>query len=116
MSWPRKFFSLIRRRRIDAEMREEMKAHLELQAERNRRSGMSVEEADLAAQREFGNVASLQEQARAQRFGAMAGQLGRDLVFAGRQWRKMPGLTLVMLATLMLGIGANSAIYSLVQG
>lgn len=111
----RRLRSLFRKDTLESDMAEEMRLHLEMQAERNRASGMTATEANYAAQREFGNVASLQEQARAQRFGAMAEQLGRDLVFATRQWRKMPALTLVMLATLALGIGANTAIYSLVQ-
>lgn len=112
----RRFRSLFRKETLDAEMAEEMRLHVELQVELNRKTGMSPGEARYAALRQFGNVAVIQEQARAQRFSASAEMLGRDLVFAVRQWRKKPGSTLIMLVTLVLGIGANTAIYSLVQG
>ncbi len=112
----RQLRSLFRKRKLDADMREEMRLHVELQTERNVAAGMSADEARYAALREFGNVPNLQEQARAQRFGATLDHLVRDFIFALRQWRRHAGTTILMLVTLALGIGANTAIYSLVQG
>jgi putative ABC transport system permease protein len=116
MRWLRKLRSLIRRDKLEAEMGDEMRHHVELQTTLNIRAGMDPEDARYAALRQFGNVAGIQEQAREQRFRAPGETLARDAVYAVRQWRKKPAATVIMLMTLALGIGANTAIYSLVQG
>ena len=107
--------SLVRRRRVEAEMAEEMRLHLELLVERNRAAGMNPHDARSAALRQFGNVASIGEQAReVRRWGWLDGTI-RDLQLAARNLLKSPGFTLVAVVTLALGIGLGTAVFSLLN-
>ncbi len=94
-------------------MQEEMRAHLELQAEANRAGGMDAEEARYAALRQFGGVTQVQERCREQRGLRWLEDLGRDLTFAVRSFARTPGFTVTVVATLALGIGLNTGIFSL---
>ncbi len=111
----RKLKSIFQRRRIEADMAEEMRLHLELQTEVNLKAGMPPDEARYAAQRQFGNVASIQEQARDQRGWVWLESVGRDIRFAVRSLWKTPGFSLVVILTLALGIGTNTAVFSVVD-
>ncbi len=111
----RQCLNLFRRRKLDAEMAAEMRQHLELQAEHNRVTGMDEAEAGDAALRQFGNVASLQEQAREGRGWIGLEHFWRDLRFAARSLWNNPGFTLVVVAVLAVGIGANSAVFSIID-
>ena len=104
--------SLFRRGRLEREMQEEMRAHLELQAEANRARGMDAEEARYAALRQFGGVVQVQERCREQRGWGWLGDFGLDLRLAGRGARRVPGFAAVVLATLACGIGATTAVFS----
>lgn len=93
-------------------MQAEMRHHLELQAERNRAAGMDGDEARYAAEREFGNVASLQERSRAQRGWTKLELFAKEIGFAARALRRAPAFSLAALTTLALCLGPNTAILS----
>jgi putative ABC transport system permease protein len=101
----RQLRSFFRRQKLDAEMAEEMRAHLDLQAEQNIAAGMNPDEARYAAQRRFGNLAESQERCREQRFGGWIERLTRDSGFALRSLVRARGFSLTVIWTLSIGIG-----------
>jgi len=111
----RQLRNLFRKRALDAEMAEEMRLHLEMQAERNRAGGMEAEEARYAALRQFGNVASLQERAREGRGWVWLEDLAKDLRHTVRALGKSPGFTTTALLTLAVAIGASTALFSVIN-
>ncbi|HEV2280008.1 MAG TPA: ABC transporter permease [Acidobacteriaceae bacterium] len=106
--------NLGRRDRMDAQIAEELAAHIELAVEEAMRRGVAEEDARRAARLRFGNPVAVREKTAGTDLALGLETLTRDVRFALRQMRKTPGFTAVVVLTLMLGIGATTAIFTLV--
>jgi predicted permease len=107
---------LFARGRASAQLDDELRFHLDRQAEENRAAGMSPAEARAAALRAFGNPALLRDQARASWSWNGLESLLRDLRYSFRTLRRTPGFTLIAVSVMALGIGANVALFTVLRG
>src|SRR5687768_5617591 len=107
--------ALVGRRRIDAELDEEIETHLSLIADEEMRRGLSHTDAAFKARAAFGGVANVKETYREQRGLPFLETFAQDLRFAVRGLRRNPAFAATAILTLGLGIGANTAIFSLID-
>ena len=103
------------RRRLDDETRREVETHLEWLTDRYVRSGMTPEQARAAARRQFGNVTLLREEIHVMNGIPWMETVAQDVKYALRQARRAPGFSAVVIATLGLGIGGTTAVFSVVE-
>ena len=110
-----KLRALFRRSRLDDELGEEMRFHVENQVQRNLEAGLSPEEAREEARRQFGGVDQIKEYCRDEWSFDWLVQFAKDIQFASRSLRKNPGFTLTVLLIIALCMAANVTIYSIVN-
>jgi predicted permease len=99
--------------RAENELEEELRLHLEMQARRNREAGMSEAESRRRAAQQFGSIPALKEQCRDERRVSFIATLFQDIRYALRGFRRTPVFALTVMATISLGLGINTAVFTI---
>jgi predicted permease len=115
MSWFSRFRNALRSQNLDRDLNEEMSDHLERRSETLHAQGLAPEEARRKALLRFGNVTQLHEQSREARLSTAVETTVQDVRYAWRGLLKSPGFSVTAIISLALAIGANTAIYSIVD-